>query len=109
MLKLSSFSNSSEVLPSFVEFNTYLINENFTLPVFSVAADEILDLAGGDQSLRPHGSAEYFNAAGARTSISYGELNSHGQDSWVNFQRSLDWISRDEMGYTATIEDNFFI
>ena len=108
VLKLRSFSNNSNVLPSFVEFNTYLIDESFTLPVFSVAADEILDLANGNQSLRPHGSAEYFNAAGERTTISYGELNSHGQDSWVNFQRSLDWISRDEMGYTAALEDTIF-
>ena len=108
VVKLRAFSNSSNILPSFVEFNTYLINESFTLPVFSVAADEILDLANGNQGLRPHGSAEYFNAAGVRTTTSYGELNSHGQDSWVNFQRSLDWICRDEMGYSAAFEDTMF-
>ncbi|MCB9191769.1 MAG: CotH kinase family protein [Flavobacteriales bacterium] len=108
VLKLRSFSNDANVLPSLVEFNTYLINENFTLPVFSVAADEVIDLANGNQGLRPHGSAEYFNVFGERTTVSYGELNSHGQDSWVNFQRSLDWISRDEMGYSAALEDTIF-
>lgn len=107
-LKLRSFSTSNQILPSFVEFNTYFIGETFTLPVFSVAADELQDLANGDQGLRPHGSAEYFNVAGERTTISYGELNSHGQDSWVNFQRSLDWICRDEMGYSAEFEDTIF-
>ncbi|MGB1317717.1 MAG: lamin tail domain-containing protein, partial [Flavobacteriales bacterium] len=91
VLKLRSFSSDADVEPSFIEFNTYLINESFTLPVFSVAADEVTDLANGEQALRPHGSAEYFNADGDRTTMSYGELNSHGQDSWVNFQRSLDW------------------
>ncbi|MFM1876046.1 MAG: hypothetical protein RL266_1783 [Bacteroidota bacterium] len=108
VVKLRTFSNDPSVLPSLVEFNTYFINESFTLPVFSVAADELTDLANGDQWLRPHGSAEYFNAAGQRTTTSYGELNSHGQDSWVNFQRSLDWISRDEMGYSAELEDTIF-
>jgi hypothetical protein len=108
ILKLRSFSSNPLILPSFVEFNTYLINENFTLPVISVGADEVLELANGDQGLRPRGSIEYFNAAGIRTTTSYGELNSHGQDSWVNFQRSLDWISRDEMGYSAALEDTLF-
>ncbi|MFT4544939.1 MAG: hypothetical protein ACI9UR_002047 [Bacteroidia bacterium] len=108
VLKLRSFSSDNDIEPSFVEFNTYLINENVSLPVFSVAANEIIDLANGDQSLRPHGSGEYFNAAGVRTTIAYGELNSHGQDSWVNFQRSLDWICRDEMGYAAELEDTIF-
>lgn len=108
VLKLRSFSSDPDVLPSFVEFNTYLIDEDFTLPVFSVAANELTDLANGNQGLRPHGSAEYFNAAGERTTKSYGELNSHGQDSWVNFQRSLDWICRDEMGYSAELEDTIF-
>jgi hypothetical protein len=108
VLKLRSFSSNSDIFPSFVEFNTYLINESFTLPVFSIAADELQDLANGNQALRPHGSAEYFNVNGDRTTISYGELNSHGQDSWVNFQRSLDWVSRDEMGYSAEFEDTIF-
>lgn len=108
ILKLRSFSSNALILPSFVEFNTYLINENFTLPVFSVGADDVVDLANGDQGLIPYGSAEYFNAAGIRTTTSYGQLNSHGQDSWVNFQRSLDWISRDEMGYSAALEDTIF-
>jgi hypothetical protein len=108
LLKLRSFSTDPLILPSFVEFNTYLINESFSLPVFSVGADELLNLANGDESLRPQGSVEYFNAAGTRTTTSYGELNSHGQDSWVNFQRSLDWISRDEMGYSAELKDTLF-
>ncbi len=108
VLKLRSFSSNSDILPSFVEFNTYLIDEDVSLPVFSVAANDIITLANGNQGLRPHGSAEYFNAAGVRTTMAYGELNSHGQDSWVNFQRSLDWICRDEMGYAAELEDTIF-
>jgi len=108
VLKLRSFSTDAQVLPSYVEFNTYFINEQFSLPVFSVAADEVQDLANGNQGLRPQGSVEYFNVLGDRTATSYGELNSHGQDSWVNFQRSLDWISRDEMGYSDAVHDTLF-
>jgi hypothetical protein len=108
VLKLRAFSSDPNVLPSLVEFNTYLINESITLPVFSVAADQLTTLANGNGNIIPKGSIEYFNENGVRTAISYGELNRHGQDSWVNFQRSLDWISRDEMGYTESIRDTLF-
>lgn len=107
VLKLRSYSNDPDILPSFMEFNTYFINDNFSLPVFSVAADEVVDLANGQGSLIPIGSIEYFENE-ERTAISYGELNRHGQDSWVNFQRSLDYICRDEMGYTDAINDTLF-
>jgi hypothetical protein len=35
-------------------------------------------------------------------------FNSHGQDSWVNDQRSIDFISRDECGYNSAIKDKLF-
>lgn len=107
VLKLRTFSNNAQLLPSFQEFNTYFINENFTLPVFSVAADDVVDLANGDGWLIPIGSIEYFENE-ERTAIAYGELNRHGQDSWVNFQRSLDYICRDEMGYMDALHDTLF-
>jgi hypothetical protein len=108
VLKLRTFGTTATLLPSLVTFNTYFINANYSLPVFSVAANELTDLANGIGEIIPKGSIEYFNALGNRTAISYGELNRHGQDSWVNFQRSLDWISRDEMGYTESIRDTLF-
>lgn len=105
VIKAASFSNDPLVLPSFVQFNTYFVNETHTLAVISVAADGLLSLANGNQSLRPHGSIEYFDKNKQRQARTYGELNSHGQDSWVNDQRSLDWISRDEMGYNSAIKE----
>lgn len=109
VLKLRTFSNDPNVLPSLVEFNTYFMNETFSLPVFSVASDQVVQLANGNGNLVPKGSIEHFDPnGGPRTAISYGELNRHGQDSWVNFQRSMDWISRDEMGYTESIRDTLF-
>ena len=108
VLKAASFSNNPEVLPSFVQYNTYFIGVNHTLPVVSVGAKEVLMLANGNQSLRPKGSIEYFGKDGQRKTRAYGELNSHGQDSWANDQRSLDWVTRDEMGYSAALKEKLF-
>ena len=103
VVKAISLSNDPSILPGKIAFNTYFIDETFTLPVYSVAADQIQDLANGQGELRPIGSIEYFNEAQERASASYGELNRHGQDSWVNPHRSLDWVSRDEMGYSKAV------
>ena len=108
VVKARTFSANPTVLPSFIEFNTFFINETFTLAVVSVAADELFELANGDKSILPVGSIEYFGKDKSRRAISYGELNSHGQDSWVNDQRSLDWVSRDEMGYSNALRDKLF-
>ena len=108
VLKARAFSNDPEVLPGFIEYCTYFINETHTLPVISVAADDLLNLANGDNTLRPIGSIEYFGTDKLLKTRSYGELNSHGQDSWVNNQRSLDWVSRDEMGYSRHLKEKIF-
>ena len=108
VVKAQSFSNDSLILPGKMDFNTYFINEDFTLAVFSVAADEVINLANGDGDLIPIGSIEYFNLDKEREATSYGSLNRHGQDSWVLDHRSLDWISRDEMGYSKAVDAPLF-
>ncbi len=108
VIKAATFSNNSLIHQSFVQFNTYFINEDPTLAVVSVASDGVLELANGEQGLRPWGSIEYFNKNKERKTRTYGELNSHGQDSWANDQRSLDWISRDEMGYDYALKEKIF-
>ncbi len=108
VVKARAFSDDPAVLPGKIDFNTYFINETFSLDVYSVAADEVIDLANGFGELRPVGSIEYFGQDGTRKSVSYGELNRHGQDSWVLNHRSLDWVSRDEMGYTSAIDQPIF-
>jgi CotH kinase protein/Lamin Tail Domain/Chitobiase/beta-hexosaminidase C-terminal domain len=108
VLKAAAWSSNPAILPGFMEFATYFINANHNLVVVSVSADTLLELANGDQPLRPVGAIEYFNTSKVRTARSYGELNSHGQDSWVNDQRSLDWISRDEMGYSRHLSEKIF-
>lgn len=108
VVKARTFSTDPAKLPSFIQFNTYFINEDFSLVVMSVAADSLIELANGDKEIRPVGSIEYFGKDKLRKTQSYGELNSHGQDSWVNDQRSLDWVSRDEMGYSNALKDKLF-
>lgn len=108
VVKARTFSPDRTLLPSFIRFNTYFIKESFSYPVFSIAADSLQDLANGADSIRPVGSIEYFDLDKTRASASYGELNGHGKDSWVNDQRSLDWISRDEMGYSRAITEPLF-
>jgi len=108
IVKALAFSTEPDILPGKMVFNTYFINENFSMPVFSVGADSVLELAGGQGTVIPVGSVEYFNLAKERTATSYGTLNRHGQDSWVLDQRSLDWVSRDEMGYSKAVEEELF-
>jgi hypothetical protein len=108
VLKAVTFSTNSNILPSFVLFNTYFINENHALPVVSVSGDQLMQLANGNSSLKPHGTFEYFNTAGQRKAKTYGEFNKHGQDSWVLSQRSMDFISRDEMGYNHSVEEEMY-
>ena len=108
VVKAQSFSLDPMVLPGKMDFNTYFINEDFTLAVFSVAADEVIDLANGQGTLIPIGSLEYFNTNKLREATSFGSLNRHGQDSWALDHRSLDWISRDEMGYSKAVNAPLF-
>lgn len=108
VIKALAFSNDPTILPGRMDFNTYLIDEDFTLAVFSVAADQVIDLANGQGELIPIGSIEYFNLDKEREAASFGSLNRHGQDSWVLDHRSLDWISRDEMGYSKAVEAPIF-
>jgi hypothetical protein len=108
VLKARVFSADTSALPSFIRFHTYFINESHSMEVLSIAADDLLTLANGDNMLRPIGSMEYFGKDKQLIDRVYGELNSHGQDSWANDQRSLDWITRDEFGYTDVIEAKIF-
>lgn len=108
VIKAKTYSTNTSILSSFIRFETYFINEVHSLPVVSVTGSQLTTLANGDNSLRPYGSFEYFDTSGTRTAKSYGEFNSHGQDSWANSQRSLDFVSRDEMGYNHSVETPLF-
>lgn len=108
VVKAQAFSTDTEVRPGKMDFKTFFIDEDFSLAVFSVAADDVIDLANGEGDLIPIGSIEYFNVDKELEATSFGSLNRHGQDSWVLDHRSLDWVSRDEMGYSRAVQAPLF-
>ena len=108
VIKAQAFSNDTNILTGKMDFNTYFIDEDYSLAVFSVAADEVINLANGNGDLIPIGSIEYFNLNDEREAVSFGSLNRHGQDSWVLDHRSIDWVSRDEMGYSKAVNAPLF-
>lgn len=108
ILKARVFSNNATILPGFIEFNTYFLNEEFTLPVVSIAATDLVNLLNGNGNITPWGSIEYFNKDQIRTTKGYGEYDRHGQDSWVHPQRSLDFKMRDECGYNYALLEHLF-
>jgi hypothetical protein len=108
VLKAMVTSSDTAALPSLVQFHTYFINVSHTLEVISIAGDQLLELANGDNTLEPIGSMEYFGKDKQLKDRVYGELNSHGQDSWANDQRSLDWITRDEFGYKDVVDAQIY-
>ncbi|MFN5325274.1 MAG: CotH kinase family protein [Bacteroidota bacterium] len=108
VVKAITYSSNSSILPSFVEFGTYFFNVSHTLPIVSIAATSLSNLANGSGTLEPKGTFEMFDVSGARVANTYGEFNRHGQDSWVLSQRSLDFVSRDEMGYNHSVEHQLF-
>ena len=108
VIKAQAFSNDPNILLGKMDFKTFFIDEEYSLAVFSVAADDVQDLANGQGDLIPIGSIEYFNTEKELDATSFGSLNRHGQDSWVLNHRSLDWVSRDEMGYSRTVKAQLF-
>jgi hypothetical protein len=108
VIKARVFSNNQEILPGLMEFNTYLINVNTTLPVISVAGNDLTELLNGNAGLIPYGSIEFFNKMKVRTTSGYGDFNKHGQDSWIHPQRSIDYVTRDECGYNYALQEKFF-
>ncbi|MEZ5198187.1 MAG: CotH kinase family protein [Bacteroidales bacterium] len=105
IVKAVTICSDPEVLYSLIEFNTYFIDDEHSMAIMSCSSGQLDNLLNGNQSLRPFGTFEYFNAEGERTNIGYGEFNEHGQDSWVHDQRSIDYISRDECGYNYAIRE----
>lgn len=100
------YSSSNQDLPGFIETNTYFINEEHTLPVVSVAGNQLQQLLNGQQN-NPVGSFELFKN-GQLVDEAVGQYNKHGNDSWAYPQRGIDYITRDQYGYSDEIEDEIF-
>ena len=108
VVKAKLFSPTQATLPGFIEYATFFINVNHSLPVVSISATELTDLANGSGFLEPKGTTEYFGTDKLLKTRAEGEFNRHGQDSWVCDQRSLDFVARDEHGYNYALINQFF-
>lgn len=107
IVKIIAISNNSNVMESFVDFNTYIISDTHSLPVVSISGDDLLDLMNGNQ-IDPIGTFELFDEAGQRVSDASGEFNKHGNDSWAYDQRGIDYITQDEFGDDHAVKHQIF-
>ena len=108
VVRTIAVSQDDNFLNSFVETNTYLINEDHSLAVISISGNEVDDLIQGQAWMRPIGSFEIFDEDGLLIDEAVGEFNKHGNDSWAYDQRGLDYITRDQYGYNYAINDRLF-
>ena len=108
VLRARCFDTNGNDLPGFMETNTYFIDEDFTIPVFSFSGDQLFTLFNGTQ-IEPRGGVEFFNEDGELIDESYCDFDKHGNDSWAYPQRGVDFVSRDEFGYNAELTADFFV
>ena len=93
---------------SFTETSTYFIGVTHTVPILSMAGDDVLTLLNGNGGIQPFGNLEYFGADGVLLGEAVGEFNEHGQDSWAYDQRGVDYVARDQTGYNDAIRHPIF-
>ena len=108
VLRARSFSTNPDILPGFIETNTYFIDESHSMPVVSVCGTQLGQLFGGNASLKPVGVLEYFDESGLFTSEVVGDYNKHGNDSWAYQQRGVDFVGRDQAGYNDELNHQLF-
>ncbi len=106
VIRAISYAGDPNILPSFVETNTYFINTDaHTIPVVAISGNTLSDGEWfGDEPT----VIEYFDENGAFISEAHGESNEHGNDSNAYGQRGFDYITRDQKGYDNGLEGTFF-
>jgi len=111
VLRAIAISSDPDFEDSFIETNTYFIDDEHTLPVLSISGgddgstlDNLLDGNFSD----PIGSLEYFDADQNLIDEGLGEFNKHGNDSWAYPQRGFDYIAQDEFGYHDGLRHKLF-
>ncbi len=107
VVKAKAFSSTPSIPPSFVETNTYFINDVHTMAVLSVSGDQLNNLLGGSY-IEPDGVLEYFDANQAPVDEASGYFNKHGNDSWAYNQRGIDFIAKDQYGINNVIHEKIF-
>ncbi|MBC8046014.1 MAG: CotH kinase family protein [Fimbriimonadaceae bacterium] len=111
VVRCAAFSSDADVKPSFNSTNTYFIDEDITIPIMSIAGDNVDELLEDGDSWTYNntiGSFELFDADFNLIDEAEGTYNEHGNDSWAYPQRGFDWIVRDQFGYDSDIDHEFF-
>jgi len=100
----------SDIIPSFIESNTYFIGteSKHTIPVVSISGDGVDNLMGGDWDAEPEGTFELFDESQVFLDEGTGNFNKHGNDSWAYGQRGIDYICRDQFGYNHAVQHEIF-
>lgn len=109
VLRVYAVSSNPDILPSFMETNTYLINEsiNNKYGVVSISGGTPLNqLLNGTQN-NPTTHFEYFDNNNFITET-YGLSDKHGNDSWAYDQRGIDFETKDDYGYNHALVNKFF-
>ena len=109
VIRAYAVSSDATILPSFMETNTYFINETIDshYGVVSISGGAPLNqLLGGTQN-EPNTHLEYFENQAFKTE-GYGTANKHGNDSWAYQQRGIDIETFDEFGYNNAYKHQFF-
>lgn len=107
VIRARAFSTNANIPPSFIESNTYFINENHSIAVISIFGNQIQTLLNGSQ-IKPETELEYFdNNKQLKTEVS-GYSDKHGNDSWAYQQRGIDFVSRDQLGLNYALTYKIF-
>jgi len=107
VIRARVFSTNANIPSSFIESNTYFINENHSIAVISIFGNQIQTLLNGSQ-IKPETELEYFdNNKQLKTEVS-GFSDKHGNDSWAYQQRGIDFISRDQLGLNYALTYKIF-
>lgn len=107
VIRAISISSDPSIISSFIESNTYFIDDIHTMAVVSVSGNEVDNLLNGS-NIEPIGAFEYFGDNQVLIDESTGDFNKHGNDSWAYDQRGFDYISRDQYGTKYVIQDEIF-
>ncbi len=108
VVRAKGFSSDSNVPPSFIETNTYFVDDTHTISVLSISGSGLPNLLGGSWGAEPQGHFEYFDANQVLIHEALGEYNKHGNDSWAYDQRGVDFIVRDQFGHDYAVHDQIF-
>lgn len=97
------------VPPSFIEPNTYFINDKRHIPVVSVSSLSLYSLLqASGWATSDEVSVEFFDSTGVFQWQQVGDGGKHGNDSWAYPQRGFDFVCNDEYGYNDAIKYKLF-